>query len=248
MTTETTEVQAPENKPGAPVVPATNTPATTQTPAPVEQSGEQVEVYEYAEIPDDPGLTMALKFVGNLGLKPEHPAIAAAMQGNFDFLKAHLATLGDKARGFEHYISLAQKSWDSHVAKEGEKQTKTQEVIFQAVGGQEQWAEIQTWAKANAEPEERAEINQMINAGGMQARAAALLLQSLHAKAAGTVVVPQNAVGQIPANGGSNVSTALSPADFQKELSALVAKVGTGALGNSPEYKSLQQRRAAFRG
>jgi hypothetical protein len=191
---------------------------------------------------------MALGFIGKLGVTPEHPALQEALKGNFDYLKAHLASLGDKARGYEHYLALAEKSYEAHVSVAAETAAKTAEAIHGAVGGEEAWQSIQQWASANAEPAEKEAVNAMINAGGLQARAAALLLQSLHAKASNTVIEPKDAVGHVPANSASTAQHALSPAAYQAEMSKLVQQYGALGAGKTPEYQALQSRRTAYRG
>lgn len=218
--------------------------AQAQTPA-----DTQPEVYEYNEVPDDPGLNMALKFIGGQGLGLEHPAVQAAIKGDFSFLRAELATRGDKARGYEEYLKLAEKSYAKHVNDQTAREAEAAQLIHQTVGGEENWKTIQEWAKANAEDGERKAINAMLNAGGFQARAAATLLQTLYAGAQGTVVEPASAVRNgVPANGASAAQAALSPADFQTQFAALVAKVGVTAAGKSPEYRQLVARRQAYRG
>lgn len=194
----------------------------------------------------DPGLDMALGFIGKLGIGPDHPAVKAAQSGDFTFIKAELASRGEKATGWEQFVALAERSYESTVKQAQESAAKTRALVEDAVGGAENWKEIQAWAKQNADPAERAQINSMLNQGGIAARAAAKLLGELYA---------QQAAVKEPANAASNVRSkaaasngALSPAEYQTELKALVAKIGAHRVGDSAEYQQLQQRRRAFRG
>lgn len=249
MTTEADESQTPAlptpavATPAAPVVPDTPAVPDPKKPEPAAES----TVVEYEPIEGDPGLTMALQFIGKHGVGPDSPEVQAALTGDFTFLKAKLAAAG--AAGYEHYIALAEKSWEKHVATSAENHTKTATAIHAAVGGEEQWGVIQKWAMENADPEEKTAVNAMLNAGGLQARAAAILLQQMHNAAAGTVVTPANAVaGAQPAGGGAALATALSPADYGKEVAALTAKLGAYAAGKSPEMAALRERRMQYVG
>lgn len=245
MADENQEVQTTP----AAATPAAATPAATPAAAatPAVENGEPAP-YEYGEIPDDPGLTMALGFVGKLGFSPESPAIAAAMQGDFSFLKAQLAALGTKAQGFEHYVALAEKSFKASVDSASTKVAATAEAIHRTVGGEENWNSIKEWATANADEGEKTELNAMLNAGGFHAKAAASYLASLHANATGTVVNPANAApgargSPAPANGAP-----LSPAEYRSAVAALVKAHGVNGADRHPDMKILDQRAANFRG
>lgn len=242
------EVVIPAGPDGKPLEAAPAKPVSAADSEKKPEVNGDPEPFEYAEVPDDPGLNIALKFVGKQGIGTDHPALQAALKGDFSFLEAELASRGAKAAGYEQILKLAQKSWDNHVATQAESIAATAEQIHKAVGGEESWAEIQTWAKANADPEEKVAMNAMLNAGGFQARAAATLLAQLHAQASGTVKEPADAAPRIPANNASPAANALSPAQFQIEMSALVKKVGSNRLDKNPDYAKLLARRAAYRG
>ena len=191
---------------------------------------------------------MALNFVGKLGMGPDHPAIVEAQKGNFDFLSAHLASLGPKAQGFEHIVKLAKASFDAEVARTGETETKTKELVHNTVGGADEWNKIKEWASTNADPEEKTVINTMMKAGGLQAKMAAMFLRDSYSNASGTVVEPKAAVANVPANGGSVRGGALAPADYSNEVAKLVQKYGAQGAHTAPEFKELQARRMAYRG
>jgi hypothetical protein len=223
----------------------------------VEQEGEVETGEPLIEAPEgqavqynktgDPGLDMALSFIGKLGIGPDHPAIVAARQGDFAFIKAELAGRGDKAQGWEQYLSLAEKAFENAQRAAQESTAKTKAIVEQAVGGAEQWVAIQSWAKANAEPHEREQINYMLNQGGLAAQAAAKLLSDLYNQAHNTVVEPAEPANPNRTNRGTS-NAALSPQDYQAELKALIGRIGAHRVQDSPEYAQLQQRRRMYRG
>lgn len=255
--TGTPAAPAAPTAPAAPVAPAA--PAAPQPPvaltgeppkAPAPAPQEPVEPVgtgpiEY-ERTGDVALDMALGFVGKQGLGPEHPAMMAAMDGNFALLKAELASRGDKAQGWEQFIALAEKSYADTKAANEARAAKDREAIYGAVGGEAQWAAIQQWASANAEPEEKAEVNAALAAGGRQAKAMAVYLAQLYAQASGTTVNPANPLSP-NATGGAPTSGALSPRQYTEAVRELHAKLG-GRMEDSREYAQLKARRAAYRG
>lgn len=239
---------APAPAPAAAPAPAPSPAAPAPAPAPAPAGDtDAVTPYEYEPIPDDPGLTMALQFVGKLGLTPDSPELKAAMEGDFNFIKAKLASMGAKAQGFEHYIALAEKSFANHVTAHGEKVAAAEAAIHAAVGGAEQWQTIQTWASANADAGEKEQINAMLNAGGFQARAAAALLHSMHSNAVGTVVTPANAAPGAASSAPAMTGAALSPEAYQNAIADLVKAHGMHGAYKHPDMESLRARRNAYR-
>lgn len=197
----------------------------------------------------DPGMDMALTFVGKLGMKPDHPAMVKAAEGDFSFIKAHLATLGDKATGWEQHIALAEQAWGNQVKAQ---ETVTKEItaaVHHEAGGAEAWATIETWAKKNADPRERKAINKMLATDPIEAKAATMLLKSLYEQASGTTITPAKVTpgGTVPAGGDTVTNAALSPKDYAKEVAALNQRKPGAVDRKDPEYLQLQQRALAFR-
>lgn len=244
MSTEDQVVTPPMPAPAAVPAPVPTPAPAADVPAP---DADAVTPYEYEPIPDDPGLTMALQFVGKLGLTPDSPELKAAMEGDFNFIKAKLASMGAKAQGFEHYIALAEKSFANHVTAHGAKVAAAETAIHAAVGGPEQWQTIQAWASANADDGEKEQINAMLNAGGFQARAAAAMLHSMHSNAVGTVVNPANAAPGAASSGAPASGSPLTAAEYANEVSKLVRQYGARGAQSAPEMKVLDQRRANSR-
>jgi hypothetical protein len=237
--------------PAAPAQPPADPPAADDppitfndppAPAPTPPS-QEVVVYEKT---GDPGLDLALKFVGERGFKPDHPAMQAATQGDFTALDAELKKLGDKASGYEDYLTLAKSAYETRQTKVKEAEAKTAKAVYEAVGGPKQWAAIQAWAQANADPEEKAQLNAAFKAGGLVATAAAKELAAMYQRYGKTqpksAVKPDAASAQAPGEGS------LSPREFAREVIALKGKLGNRPVEESAEYAALVRRRQSYRG
>ena len=125
---------------GKPVVvaPASSEPLTLDekvVPATPPVVGEKAG----AEVKYDPTgnakLDISLAFLGKLGIDPEHPGMKAAGQGDFSILKAHLATLGAKAQGWEANIALGEAAIAEQAASHKERSTADRKAMLDAVGG-----------------------------------------------------------------------------------------------------------------
>lgn len=193
----------------------------------------------------DAGLDMALGFFGKLGLGPGDAAFDAASNGDFGMLKAKLGQLGDKAKGHEGFIALAEQAYAKGADAAKGKIAKDVAAIHQAVGGEAQWKTIQKWASENAEPAEKVEVNAALRQGGVAAKAMAQWLAGKYAKAAGTTVEPASVVVPDASKPGAPaVNGALSAKDYAAEVAAARQKLGWNFDG-SREYQALQARRAA---
>ncbi len=236
-------ITAPVANEGAPVVAPGSIPGSIDAVEPVVAPAvEPTGVVTY-DATGDPGLDIALEFVGARGFGPEHPAIVAAEAGDFGPLKLALAALGDKAKGWERHLALAERSNTERVDKAKAEVAANQEAIDKVVGGNENWQKIAEWARGNAEPAEKTAINAALKAGGIAAKAMAAYLDQCHQKAAGTVKEPAAAVlpgvKPSPAGEGGGPLTARGYADA---VQALRSKLGYNFEG-SQEYVALQQRR-----
>ncbi len=225
--------------------------ATPPAPAP-EVIGEPTpavaadEGYAWQET-GDPGLDVALTFIGGLGLGPSDPAVEAAIEGDFLLLEAKLEAMGDKSKGYQRFIALAKDAYTRTSTETANKQAAVTTAVNEVAGSPEAWSAIKKWAGDNAEPDEKEAINAMLTAGPLQARAAALMLSNLYNEAAGTTV---NAADPVRANAGNSTPTntgALSPSEYQAEVQALRAAKGY-QMDGSPEYAALQARRLRWRG
>lgn len=260
---ETTEsIVAPEAADTAAAPAAADAPAAEETKVSLDIGAEETEadaVTEEAEHDGSPvqyretgdvGLDMALGFIGKLGIAPTDPAIKAAQEGDFSYIKAKLASYGDKASGWEQFVSLAERAYGTAQASAKEATEKTRAAVEGAVGGAENWASIQQWAAANADDGERAEINGLLSQGGHAAAAAATYLAHLYGQANGAAEQDRNPRNAVKDTATSNAGSggALSAAQYADEVRKLSARIGSTNVDSSPEYAALRNRRLAYRG
>lgn len=189
----------------------------------------------------DVALDLSLEFFGKLGLALDSPELAEAGKGNFQYLEAKLAALGDKAKGYEKYIALAKEAHTRLDAGQKAATDARRKTVHDAVGGEETWKGITDHVHANATPEEKEEVRKALMQGGIVAQAMAKLLHSNYLAATGTVAEPQAAVkGQETAPKG----TPLTLTGYKQELNTLVAKIGSANVEGHPEYTALRRKYA----
>jgi hypothetical protein len=234
--------------PPAPVAapPAPAAPAAAPAPAapPAEPAAAAAPAFEPT---GNPALDLALEFVSTMGLKPDHPAIVAAEEGNFALLEATLGAMGDKAKGWERYTALAKGAWEQVKQAAEAKAAEQKKVVTDAVGGEEVWSQIQTWAAANAEPAEKEAVNAALAAGGIAAKAMAQYLKQLYEGAPGTTVLPKSAVpNQVASVPGADASGPLTRQAYTQAVQELYVRKN-GRIDGDPEYVILQARREAGR-
>lgn len=231
----------PPVDPAAPANPLTLDPATP-TP-PVAPAGEADVEFEYAPT-GQPGLDIALDFVGKQGLGPQSPAVIAAQNGDFSVLEAALKAKGESAKGYEKFVALAKDAYAAGKAKRETAEAEAIKVVHEAAGGEANWKAIQAWAAANADPAERVQINAALAAGGLTAKFAVQGLAALYAKAPKTQP-PAPAVK--PGTGSTPAATGhITSREYSAEVQKLRNTLGT-KLESSAEYKSLVSRRQASR-
>lgn len=197
-------------------------------------------------------LDMSLNFLGKLGIEPTHPGMVAAATGDFSILKAHLATLGAAAQGWEANVALGESAIQEQTAATTARRATDQKAVLEAVGGEARWAQIKDFVgKATADsPDERTAINAALAAGGLGARAMAVYLDQVFQKASPTQE-PAPVTNGVPAASTAPATTyALSPRQYTAEVSKLNSKFrssGMGSIDGSREYQELQARRHAWR-
>lgn len=244
MPQEQTVAPAPEITPVLlDVTPVTPIPAVTPAPPAPAEVGQGIIEYEPT---DDVGLNLALDFVGKAGIGPDHPAMKAAHDGDFSILKAVLAAKGTS--GWEQAVALGELAFERSQAENKAKAEAVEKTVHKVAGGAQEWTNVQTWASANATPEEKTEINNLLNAGGLAAAAAAQYLVAQYSRASGVEVTPKD-----PVAGASRATLPgadqgpLDAEAYTKAVAALNVKT-RGRLDDSPEYQKLQNRRLAWRG
>lgn len=244
MTTENTNVE--DNKPATPPVTLDGEgtkPATPAAPAgdkPADTGDKPAEPIVY-EPSGDAGLDMALAFIGKQGLAGDHPAVQAAANGDFSMLKATLAQKG--VQGYAEFIALGEEAYKRQTEKATAAAEATRKAVYDVAGSPEDWAAVQKWASENATPEEKAELNAQLNAGGLRAKAAATYLVNAYNKAGNVIQDPAEVLkpSAKPNAGGEALLTAR---EYASEVAKLNAKL-RGRLDGSPEYEALQRRRGA---
>jgi hypothetical protein len=205
----------------------------------------EAEGFEY-EPTGDAGLDLALQFIGKAGITTAHPGMVAAQNGDFSILKATLAAKG--ITGWEQFVALGEEAYKRNQEAASKKDEALKSLVHDAAGGAENWQEVQKWASANADPDEKAEINAMLAAGGLQARQAVRYLVECYNKATDVVKAPVDPTRQAGRSGiPAADSGPLSPRAYAYEVARLNVKL-RGRLEGSKEYEALQARRLAWRG
>ena len=223
--------------PAAPAAPAQ--PATPPAPAAPASSTDDKGKVTY-EPTGDAGLDLALEFFGGLGLSFDSPEIQEAGKGNFSYLEAKLAAMGDEGKGGDRYLAIAKDAYSRLQTNSKAEYEARKQVVVDAVGGEETWTSIQEFVKANAEPQELDEVRAALTQGGIVAKAMAELLHRQYLAASGTTVEPASPVrnqASAPAGGAP-----LTRAGYLEELNGLVAKIGSHRLEGSPEYAALRKK------
>lgn len=239
----------------APAEPKAAQPASSQ-PANEPAAAEGVFGPSVTYLPTgNAGLDMAVKFLGDLGIDYDtSPEAQAAYNGDFSLLRALLA--GKGVQGAEAYLQLAEQALKGiqgeKAAKEAEHVQEITAYATDLIGGVEQWNEVLEWTRSNVEGNEGTGINAALDAGGIQAQAMMLFLQSQYRGAAGTSFNSTPTVAGKTAGGsgsGQHSFAPLSPQEYGRAVDDLSRTKGRGVdITQTAEYKQLQQRRMAFRG
>lgn len=200
----------------------------------------------------NPKLDMSLSFLGKLGIEPDHPGMVAAATGDFSILKAHLATMGAAAQGWEANIALGEFAIKEQNEATAVRKAADQKAIFEAVGGEARWAQIKAFAGAATadSAQQRTEVNEALAKGGLAARAMAVLLDQMFQKQSPTQEPAPVTSGVPAASPAPAQAYALSPRQYTAEVAKLHAKFrssGMGGIDGSKEYTDLQARRGAWR-
>jgi hypothetical protein len=226
--------KAPEAPP-EPKAPTNGQPKVDVVPSATDDAG--AVVYDPT---GDAGIDMALGFIGKLGIPGTDPAMVAAANGDFTFIKAKLATMGDNAKGWEQHVALAEQGWDRQAKAWDAEQGKTLSAVHAVAGGKDQWDALVAWAGTQVSADEKAALDAMFDAGPTSAAMAARMLKSAYAEAKGTTVQPEN-----PARQASGVApaapAALTAANYHKEADALYRQLGN-RMDGSPEYAALRTK------
>lgn len=252
-------MNAPAPAPVDPAAPAAPAPAPQTppapaaldlaTPAPAAPAAAPVAPPEPAAVAfaetGDPGLDFALGFLGKLGIGPELPEMQAALSGDFGLLAAKLATMGDKAKGHEQVLALAKQSYERQSSAAQAKVAEATRAVHEAVGGEETWNAIKTWAAESIPEEDRTAISAVLKAGGPAAAIVAEGLRARYAAQPGATVRGAGVVADGARLAPSATAAGLTAKEFTQAVATLARRVGD--VDGHPEYKALQARREQAR-
>lgn len=203
-----------------------------------EDNGMQEYIDQYQA--DNPALGLALGFLRDAGISPTDPAFQLAeVEGDFELLKATLAA--KNLPGTDAMVAILEKAVASHFEAVEAAEAATTALVTEILG--EQKDEILDWARSTASDEEKTAFNDMLEAGGVYARAAAVLLQQAFTGAGNTVPAQHAIKTAQPTQGGH---TPLTARDYAAEVDKLARQVG-GDPRQTQEYAALTRRREAGR-
>lgn len=230
----------PAADPAQPTQAATVGPLTLEPAAPVTPDPSTETKYDY-DPTGSANLDYALQYVGDLGYGPAHPAILEAQKGNFALIRAELARKG--VPGAEAVLSIAESSYKELQGKHQEQAQALTNFAHESAGGADNWAQVQQWARTNADPEEKAQINTALSQGGVLAKATIKFLVDTYSQQHTLNRSPKSAVQ--PGAAAAQVVTAgpLSKGEYGRAVADLSAKYPGRDISGLPEYQSLQQRR-----
>lgn len=240
---QTAQTQAPANPAEASQAPEPIVTPPSGTVEEIPSSTAEDGVTVLYDKTGDAALDVALDFVGRMGIVGNDPAMVAAANGDFSLIEAKLAVMGDKAAGWQQMVNLAKDAYQRSTAQAAAASEAIDKAVISVVGSADNWSQITAWAEQNASPEEKAAINQMIDAGPVQARAAASVLLEAYSEAKGTVINPRSPARNPSGEAPSATNTRLSPREYSAQVAALHRKLGS-RMETSSEYKALRARLA----
>lgn len=191
-----------------------------------EQAHQETSVKEQQQAPvqkpfshQNPMVRMAVNTLAQSGFDPQDPLVQDAINGNTAGLARVLLQQGVK-NGWDVIEAL-----DANHKQQQEIQTYQQQTYAQqltdAMGGKDRWQAIQQWAMQAGDPEEFAQVQQDLAAGGRTALRTAQWLESMYNAAGGQVKGQQETDQEKPINPAmmqpQSVKT-YSPKEFRKEL------------------------------
>lgn len=237
---------APAGAPGA-----ENPAGGTVTPPAASDDGLGLEkppeaaapVVEY-EPTGDPALDLTLSWLAGVGIGPDDPALANAQKGDFALLEAKLSLMGPKAKGWETYLALGRKSYETAQVNAKAKVEATKADIIKVVGSDEEWGKVRAWAATQVTDAERTAVTDTLRAGGVQAKAMAVYLHTLYRKA--NPAAPRDPVKPDAGRGSPAVNQPMTARAYADAIQGLRNKMGRDPQG-TPEYESISAERSRAR-
>lgn len=207
-------------------------------PGAPDATGMQEYIDKYSE--EKPALGLALGFLRDAGVNVTDPAFQLAeVEGDFSLLEAVLAT--KDLPGKEHMLGILKQEVAAYQEKVEAFEAETTQLVQGILG--EQHEEVLQWARETASDEEKEAFNNLFDAGGVYARAAATLLKQAFTGGSNTIPAKHAIETSTPAAGGNAPLTAR---DYAQGVQDLAKKLGGDPRG-SQEYAALTKRREAGR-
>nr|DAF17145.1 MAG TPA: capsid assembly protein [Caudoviricetes sp.] len=167
----------------------------------------------------NPMVRMAVNTLAQAGFDPQDPLVQDAINGNTAGLARVLLQQGVK-NGWDVIEALDANHKQQQEIQTYQQQTHAQQ-LTDAMGGKDRWAAIQEWAQKAGSPEEFAQVQQDLAAGGRTALRTAQWLETMYNAAGGQVLGQQETDQEKPINPAmmqSQPTKTYSPKEFRKEL------------------------------
>jgi hypothetical protein len=201
---------------------------------------DPVVVYEPT---NDPGLDLALEFVGRFGIDADHPAMKKAQEGDFSHLETLFSALKDPAaKDYPKYLALGKAAYERQAQATADTAKSINAAVHDAAGGPEKWAEVRAWAAANADPDEKDAINALLGASPAQARIAVSYIMNAYNASSEAHIEPAKVAKPAASRAAPQGAGPLSQTEYASQVQALVAKFGTRGIEQNPEYIALSHR------
>ena len=160
-----------------------------------------------------------MNMLAQAGLDPNDPLVQDAIKGNTAGLARVLLQQGVK-NGWDVIEALDANHKQQQEIQSFQKQT-SENALQEAMGGKDRWQAIQQWAMQVGDPDEFAQVQQDIAAGGRTALRTAQWLESMYNAAGGQVKGQQETPEEKPINPAmmqAQPAKTYSPKEFRKEL------------------------------
>lgn len=167
----------------------------------------------------NPMVRMAVNTLAQAGFDPNDPLVQDAINGNTAGLARVLLQQGVK-NGWDVIEALDANHKQQQEIQTFQKQT-SENALQEAMGGKDRWQAIQQWAMQAGDPDEVAQVQQDLAAGGRTALRTAQWLESMFNAAGSQVKGQQETPEEKPINPAmlqSQPAKTYSPKEFRREL------------------------------
>lgn len=167
----------------------------------------------------NPMVRMAVNTLAQAGFDPQDPLVQDAIKGKTAGLARVLLQQGVE-NGWDVIEALDANHKQQQEIQSFQKQS-SENALQEAVGGKDRWQAIQQWAMQAGDPDEVAQVQQDLAAGGRTALRTAQWLESMYNAAGGQVKGQQETDREKPINPAmmqAQPAKTYSPKEFRKEL------------------------------